>query len=90
MNDAFTHYNEARRLQGLAVSGSNEAPVKAWAAVCRQCAIANDRFRSALKDQLSYTRLEMNFLNNLEQVWGTARAQVAHYASVRLRPPTGA
>jgi hypothetical protein len=80
MNEAFTHYNEARRLQGLAISGSNQTPVQAWAAVCRQCAIANDKFRNALKDHLSYTRLELNFLNNLERIWGPARAQVEHNA----------
>ncbi|CAM6053389.1 unnamed protein product [Sphagnum tenellum] len=79
MNAAFTAYDEARRLQGLAISGSNETPVKAWAAVCRQCAIANERFRNSLKDQLSYTRFELGFLNNLERIWGTARAQLAHH-----------
>lgn len=79
MNAAFTHYNEARRLQGLALCGSNQTPVQAWAAVYRQCANANFRFRESLKDQLSYTRSELCFLNNLERIWGTARAQVAHY-----------
>lgn len=76
---AQDHFEEAQRLQARIIRGeSNERLVQSWAAVCRACARANDAKRNELQAvaQYGYTRLELNWFNNLERVWWTARAQV--------------
>jgi hypothetical protein len=72
-------YEEASRLHWQIVRGeSNERPITAWAAVCRTCARASNAKRNELADvaKYGYTRLELNWFNNLERIWWTARAQV--------------
>lgn len=73
---AHSHYTAALELRSRILAGqSNERPVQAWAAVCRQCAIASRKFRDEIND-ITYTRADLSFLNNLDRVWWYAKAQV--------------
>lgn len=70
------HYNAAIILRGRILSGqSNEKPVQAWAAVARQCAIAEDKFRAENEGRI-HGRSHQSFLNNLDKVAWFASAQV--------------
>ena len=76
-NAARTHYLRAIELRDRIASGqSNEPTVMAWAAVCRECAKANNAKRQELDGRAAYTRLELGFFNNLNRVWWPAKAQV--------------
>jgi len=70
------HYKAAISLRNRVLDGkTNETPVMAWAAVCRECAKANDAKRREI-NSLVYTRSELAFFNNLDRVWWYAKAQV--------------
>lgn len=74
---AHDFYAEAIALRSRAIAGqTNETPILAWAAVCRACAKANNAKRNELAKFDYYTRLELNFFNNLNRIWFDARAQV--------------
>ena len=74
--DAYDHYTAAVALKGRIVAGeSNQRPVKAWAAVARQCAIASDKFW-AEQGKRVHGRSQQAFLSNLDKIWWAARAQV--------------
>ena len=76
MATAHEHYRKAVELRNRIVAGqSNERPVQAWAAVCRQCAKANDAMRRELGGKV-HTRLDHSFFNNLDRIWWAAKAQV--------------
>lgn len=80
MTTAHDHYLNAIRLRDRIVSDqSNEPPVMAWAAVCRECAKANSAKRRELDGLSAYTRLELSFFSNLDRVWWFAKAQVEHH-----------
>lgn len=73
------HYEEARRLRDLITSSaSNERPIMAWAAVCRECAKASNAKRNELAadGRIAYTRSECNWFSNLDRIWWYAQAQV--------------
>lgn len=75
--NAHQHYQQAIQLRNRIISGqSNERPVQAWAAVCRECAKASDAMRRELADRSFYSRLDLSFFNNLDRVWWYAKAQV--------------
>lgn len=74
---ADDHFQEARRLRALIVTGAtNQTPIQGWASVCRACYRASNAKRAELAAHDAYTRLELNWFNNLESVWWPARAQV--------------
>lgn len=76
------HLSAAAGLRDRILSGStNETPVRAWAAVCRECAFANEKARAALADNAAPVHPSKAFLNSLQQLWWFAKAQ--HEALVR-------
>lgn len=73
---ARDHYTAAIALRDRIIGGqSNETPAQAWAAVARQCAIANDKFWAEQGNRI-HGRSQQSFLNNLDRVWWHARAAV--------------
>ena len=81
MSDHYRHYTNAVALRNRIVAGqTNQTPVMAWAGVCRECAAADHALRSANAGQ-SLGRLELNFLNSLDAIWWTAKAQREHHAA---------
>jgi hypothetical protein len=73
---AHDHYKAAIALRDRIISRQvNETPVQAWAAVCRECAKANDAKRRELGDKV-HGRADHSFFNNLDRVWWAAKAQV--------------
>lgn len=75
-NTAHDHYKTAIALRGRIIAGqSNERPAQAWAAVARECAIADDKFRAENAGRV-HGRSHQSFLNNLDKVAWFARAQV--------------
>ncbi len=74
--NAHGHYELALQLRNRIIAGqSNETPVQAWAGVVRNCAIAASKFRAEV-NQMTYTRAELAFLNNIDRIWQPAKAQV--------------
>lgn len=74
--NAQAHYEVAIELRNrIIASQSNETPVQAWAGVCRQCAIASSKKRAEIND-ITYTRAELSFFNNVDRIWTPAKAQV--------------
>ena len=74
--DSHHHYQQALTLRDQIVLGQrNEPAVLSWAAVARQCAIANDKFRAESAGRV-HGRRHQAFLENLDRVWWAARAQV--------------
>ena len=76
----YDFYKEAIALRNAILDGkSTETPVKAWAAVCRACAKANDAYRAEFDAKSfgrGYGRFELCQLENLDAVWWIAKAQV--------------
>ncbi len=78
------HYENAMALRSRILSGqTNETPVMAWAAVCRECANADRALRASLDGQ-PCGRLELNFLNNLGAIWWFAKAQREYHANMNM------
>jgi hypothetical protein len=74
---SYELYQEANALYHRVASGhTNETPIMAWAGVCRACAKASNATRNELQGYDYYTRLELNFFNNLDRIWSVAKAQV--------------
>lgn len=77
MATAYQHYQQAVQLRDRVVSGqSNQRPVQAWAAVCRECAKASDAMHRELTGRSFYGRADLSFFNNLDRIWWSAKAQV--------------
>lgn len=75
-NTSHDHFKAAVALRNRIVSGqTNETPVQAWAAVARQCAIANDKFWAEQGSRI-HGRAQQAFLSNLDKISWAARAQV--------------
>lgn len=73
---AHDHYKAALALRDRILSGkSNERPVQAWAAVARECAKANDKFWAEMGGRV-HGRSQQSFLENLDRIWWSAKAQV--------------
>jgi hypothetical protein len=73
---AHDHYKAAIALRDRIISRQvNDTPVQAWAAVCRECAKANDKFGRENEGRV-HGRSQQSFLNNLDRVWWAAKAQV--------------
>ena len=69
-------YKQAIALRDRIVSGeSNLPPVQAWAAVCRECAKANEAFWNEQGNRI-HGRSHQSFLTNLDRVWWAAKARV--------------
>ena len=74
--DSYDHYKLALERRDRILSGaSNETPIKAWAAVARECAIANDKFWDEQGSRI-HGRSQQSFLFNLDKIWWAASAQV--------------
>lgn len=73
---AHDHYKAAIVLRDRILDGkSNERPVQAWAAVCRECAKAEWKFRLENEGRV-HGRSHQAFLTNLDRVAWYAHAQV--------------
>jgi hypothetical protein len=76
MTTAQDHFNTARTLRDRIISGkSNELPVQAWAAVARECAIANNKMWAELGNRV-HGRAQHVWFSNLDRLWWAAKAQV--------------
>lgn len=72
---SYEHLQAATTLRNRILRGqSNERPVQAWAAVCRECANANNAFYR--EEAGIHGRRHQAFLSNLDAVWWPAKAQV--------------
>lgn len=71
---AHEHYKAAIELRNRIIAGqTNEIPAQAWAAVCRECAKANDKFWTEQGNRI-HGRSQQSFLTTLDKVWWNARA----------------
>jgi hypothetical protein len=87
MRDATDIYRNAIAMRDRILSGmSNETPVQAWAAVCRECAKANDGRRLELLHKAAHSHADNQFFARLDRVWDYARGQVEYHARPRDQP----
>ena len=55
---------------------TNETPIQAWAAVCRECANANNAKHRELAGKPYHSFSDNRFFTRLDRVWEVAKAQV--------------
>lgn len=71
------HFGTAVALRNRIIAKqTNETPIQAWAAVCRECANANNAKRRELAGKPFHSFSDNRFFTRLDRIWDVAKAQV--------------